>query len=134
MKNSKPIIIATVAVAVLGAIGFVIYKFVTKEKIETPPPPPVLDPAAQVVLPTFPLKKGSRGNEVKQLQKWINTNVLALIKRNATAGIKLDEPLKTVTVDGVFGTATENALASILRGQRTMEKSYYDSANIANAK
>jgi hypothetical protein len=52
-----------------------------------------------VVSNEFPIKKGSKGEKVKLLQKYINT--------------KIKPPLAILVTDGIFGNGTERALKSI---------------------
>ena len=67
----------------------------------------------------FPLRKGSTGNDVKQLQKWINTN---LAKKD----------MASIVADGSFGSGTEAAL-KVITGKTTMDKTYFTNAKIANS-
>lgn len=67
-----------------------------KETTTVVVPPVVASPATPTVQPTgFPLKKGSRGELVKNLQKGLNTRCNAKL-----------------VADGIFGQLTENALSS----------------------
>lgn len=65
----------------------------TTTVVVPPVVPPVVTPAIQP--PGFPLKKGSRGELVKNLQKGLNTRCNAKL-----------------VADGIFGQLTENALSS----------------------
>ena len=138
MEKKKMFIYGGIALAVISAIAG-IYFFVSKKKEETPPPPPADDTLDKtqtqvktvVVVPTFPLQKGGKGNEVKQLQKWLNTNILMKIKKDAYAG-KTVIAQKTIIADGNFGSGTETALKYVT-GRGVMEKSDYDNMKIANA-
>lgn len=67
--------------------------------------------------PTFPLKRGSRGQEVKNLQEIINFNDSSF---NQTNGVYL-------VVDGVFGAKTEERVLKIWL-TNTVSKPNYDRA------
>ncbi|HON53702.1 MAG TPA: peptidoglycan-binding domain-containing protein, partial [Bacteroidales bacterium] len=56
----------------------------------------------------FPLKQGSRGEEVRKLQEWLN-------KQNA--GI-------TIAVDGIFGPKTESLLFAVTGAKEISSKEY----------
>lgn len=56
----------------------------------------------------FPLKQGSRGEEVRKLQEWLN-------KQNA--GI-------TISVDGIFGPKTESLLFAVTGAKEFSYKEY----------
>lgn len=56
----------------------------------------------------FPLKQGSRGEEVRKLQEWLN-------KQNA--GI-------TIAVDGIFGIKTESLLFAVTGKKEISYKEY----------
>ncbi|MCK9562908.1 MAG: hypothetical protein M0R02_09355 [Bacteroidales bacterium] len=57
----------------------------------------------------FPLKQGSRGEEVKKLQKYINAQ---------NQGVTLD-------VDGIYGSKTQSAVYMIF-GQNEVSKKVYN--------
>lgn len=57
---------------------------------------------------SFPLKNGSRGNNVKKLQQWLNSG--------ENAGL---------TADGIFGTKTENAVKAMQVSSRSNEVKNY---------
>lgn len=67
----------------------------TTTVVVPPVVPPVVTPAVTVQPAGFPLKKGSRGELVKNLQKGLNTRCNAKL-----------------VADGIFGQLTENALSS----------------------
>lgn len=60
--------------------------------------------------PTFPLKKGSKGEEVKALQKALNKYVAP--------------PMALLEVDGDFGSKTENLLFSKFGVKEVTEANY----------
>jgi peptidoglycan hydrolase-like protein with peptidoglycan-binding domain len=79
----------------------------------------------------FPLKYGSSGRYVIQLQKWLNENIKQINKRKINQGEKESELLKPIAVDGIFGKETEKALITVT-GKNTMSKEYYENAKIDN--
>jgi hypothetical protein len=66
--------------------------------------------------PVFPLKRGSKGNQVINLQEIINFNDSAY---NLTGG-------KYLTKDGVFGPATEARVLKLFGNKSVTEKQYLD--------
>lgn len=76
----------------------------------------VTPPANLPEPPKFPLKRGSKGNFVTNLQKIINFNDSAY---NLTGGKYLSE-------DGVFGPATEARVLKIFGSKSVTEKQYLD--------
>lgn len=64
---------------------------------------------------SFPLKNGSRGKQVVELQKFLNTNKYADPK---------------LVVDGVFGSNTERALANMYRNASSKQLSDYIKSNL----
>lgn len=79
-------------------------KEAVKDVVKTVTPATNPKPAPKSV---FPLQKGSRGPEVKNLQRYINMNSIA----------KLDE-------DGIFGTKTETVLKNLWGTTSVSQKEY----------
>ena len=106
MTPKTKIILASSAVIILG--GIMISKWLKNNKIINGSPEVATDslivqqnsPVVAKLSPvaSFPLKKGSIGIEVKDLQNWLN--------KNKYVTIKLDE-------DGKFGSLTETAVKNM---------------------
>jgi LPXTG-motif cell wall-anchored protein len=108
-KTAKIVMIAAGAVA-LGAGGyFLIRKKKKNDLIEKYDDE--IEEKGTVTTDGFPLKIGSRGEDVKYLQKWINTF--------ATFG------QSRIEEDGVFGTETESRLYMLL-GKKSIPKELFD--------
>lgn len=60
----------------------------------------------------FPLRKGSRGEEVKTLQRYLNS--------------KTRVPLALLKVDGIFGSKTQAASQRVLGIREISESKYYE--------
>ncbi len=99
-KNKKIIVIAVVAAIVLAIIYFVLIK---KSPDET-------TMVGAVTPATFPLKKGSRGKEVEQLQSY-------LLK---TYGAQF--PISGI--DGIWGDETEANVQKWLKKDNVSKESY----------
>lgn len=103
MKKNKKIIIIILVILAVALIAYFVFfrkKPTTPAAAGTGTPEPGttakgsvknIDPA-----PQFPIKKGSQGDNVKLLQKFLNLNNKA--------------PFVEIDVDGYFATATEAAL------------------------
>lgn len=72
---------------------------------------------------TFPLHKGSRGQEVRQLQRWLNSNVMGLIYDTPDGMIYVSRH-NSVSVDSIFGDKTEAALKAAT-GMTEVSKDYF---------
>lgn len=118
MKKNKTYLFAG-AFVVIGIGAYLIYKFVTKSKpigISTSEESPSQPKSTSTTLSSsslpsasFPLKNGSKGKEVKVLQKWLNDK--------GYSSPKLVE-------DGIFGAKTESVVKSMQMG--AFEKSISD--------
>jgi len=97
----KKVIIIIIVLALLGAATFFIVKKVKQNKTGT-------TSSGTSSASTFPLKQGSRGNEVKTVQSALN---------------KILENL--LDVDGIFGPKTEEALYQKV-GLKQLTKKQYD--------
>jgi len=105
-KSKKALIIASIIVLVVAVIGFAIWQNNKKKKAAksgytSDGSPVAAEPVtSQNLNPAFfPLKKGSEGDLVVILQKW-------LLQNGGT--------LPNYGADGDFGTETETALVSVL--------------------
>jgi len=119
MKNKglTAILIIVLPMSVVGI--YYLVKYILKKRAEkaaaTVPPaskpgtvPPSVKPATQVSV--FPLKNGSRGNEVRALQTYLNG--------------KMPAPMAKLTVDGIFGAKTEAAVKSVFNTSSVTEALY----------
>ena len=129
-----------IGIAVLGTAGYFTWDFFKKkkdeeqQKIDKQNAIEAAKIANSSAVPAFPLKKGMKGEEVKKLQTWLNTNFT--VKKNAASKNPFEmlkfisiQPLRT---DGLFGTMTENMLV-LITSKKEMDKATYDNAKIANA-
>jgi len=99
----KKITIIIIIVAILGIASFFIYKKVKQRKETSSGTGSTGSSSAG-----FPLKQGSRGTEVKNIQGSLNRILPA-----------------TLTVDGIFGPATEASLQQKI-GLSQLTKKQYD--------
>jgi len=116
MKNKNTLII--VGVVVLAILIFAIYKYrsvlfasSTGEVNKTPITGQ--QPDVTIVSAVFPLKNGSHGNEVLNLQKAFNRTA-------STYG-----PVALLVEDGIFGPKTELAVTLMLQGKKEVSKEDY---------
>jgi hypothetical protein len=58
----------------------------------------------------FPLKMGSRGENVKKLQRYLNN--------------KMPSPMKRLEIDGIFGELTEKALLAVANKNEINEREF----------
>jgi hypothetical protein len=102
MKDKKKIIIGASVIA----LSIVVYKLISraraKKYIES-----VYSTVSTGIQGEFPLRYGSRGENVKKLQEYLNT--------------KITPPTALLEVDGIFGNLTQGAL-EIVTGSKTMTK------------
>ena len=71
----------------------------------------------------FPLRRGSRGTQVTQLQRWLNSNTSGLIYDTSDGLIYVSQH-NSVGVDGQFGAETERELKAAT-GMTEVSKDYY---------
>lgn len=71
----------------------------------------------------FPLRRGSRGTQVTQLQRWLNSNTSGLIYDTSDGLIYVSQH-NSVGVDGQFGAETERELKAAT-GMMEVSKDYY---------
>lgn len=81
----------------------------------------------------FPLRKGSGitlpgGEEVTHLQKWLNAGPIIGLSQPTADGI---QPHNSVTVDGKFGSETENSLHQAT-GMTQVTQAYYITKGMQN--
>ena len=103
----KKIIITIVILAILGVAAFFIYKKV-KQKNQTG----TGSIGSGSGTTGFPLKQGSRGKEVENVQKALNQ-------------VNQQSAFTALIVDGIFGPKTEAALQSTL-GLKQLTKTQYN--------
>lgn len=72
---------------------------------------------------SFPLRRGSRGTQVTQLQRWLNSNTSGLIYDTSDGLIYVSQH-NSVGVDGQFGAETERELKAAT-GMTEVSKDYY---------
>lgn len=107
MKKNKMAFNIVAGVLALAGIYFV-YRYVQSNKklVVTPPAPPAPSPTPSPSTSVFPLRKGSRGAKVKELQ-----NLILRFDKNA---------LPKFGADSDFGSETETALNK-LTGKKTVD-------------
>ncbi len=134
-------VIILIAIFGIAAGSYLLWQQYKPPKLEPPVPPTPAPPEApkgivETVVETvaslvpnkeakttptpksvFPLQKGSRGPEVKNLQRYINNNSIA----------KLDE-------DGIFGTKTETVLKNLWGTASVTQKEYNKMLGIGSAR
>ena len=113
MKNAKKFIIPGV---ILAAVGLLLYfGFFRKSAASTTPGttlPGGSTPNTNTTSAseTFPLKQGSRGDKVRELQQFLNRRILP--------------PLVALDVDGIFGPKTEAALFQVTGRKQVTEAEF----------
>jgi hypothetical protein len=106
----KKIIIVIIVLVILAAATFFIIEKVKKEKSANGS-----STGGTSVAGIFPLRLGSRGNEVKILQQRIN--------KVFESNLILAPPAK-LAEDGIFGAKTENALSFIFNMKQITKNQY----------
>lgn len=81
-----------------------------------------LNPENYDVLPdkynlTRTLKKGCKGNDVKELQKKVGTKVDGIFGNNTKSAVKKFQKSKKLTQDGIVGKNTAHALGWLYKGK-----------------
>jgi len=115
-KETTAKIVKTGIIVVLGAIAaYVIVKKVRQRIDEQKEEKITNDKVIDEPVSTFPLKVGSRGEEVKKLQQYLNQKLQEAYGRQATM----------LDVDGIFGAKTEDALKAV-SGNTQVAKSEYE--------
>lgn len=126
----------TVIVSVLVILGVVVAKWLMKKTNNTgeSDSESVTENSSDIGSSTyqntgFPLRRGSKGSEVKHLQSWLNAtgNVLGF-SRNYDPMIAAHNNL---TVDGKFGVLTETSLKQAT-GMTSVTQAYYITKGMAN--
>ncbi len=77
---------------------------------------------------SFPLRRGSRGTQVTQLQRWLNTNTSGLIYDTSDGLIYVSQH-NSVGVDGQFGAETERELKAAT-GMTEVSKDYFNKTHM----
>lgn len=72
---------------------------------------------------SFPLRRGSRGTQVTQLQRWLNSNTSGLIY-DTSDGLLYVSQHNSVGVDGQFGAETERELKAAT-GMTEVSRDYF---------
>ena len=104
----KTIIIVSIILLIGIIYYFVIYKKKVDATTEENPTKKVNTDALNNTV--FPLKKGSTGSKVKEVQNYLNKNIRP--------------PFNLLVVDGIFGQATEDALNREI-GVKTVSEQIY---------
>lgn len=122
-KNTLKVILIVGVLVILGAI---LAKWLMKNKntdsggtVSGGSP----DNGTNTTNASFPLRRGSRGKQVNQLQRWLNTNTSGLIYDTAS-GLLYVSPHKAVGVDSIFGAETERELKAAT-GMTEVSKDYF---------
>lgn len=76
----------------------------------------------------FPLRRGSRGTQVTQLQRWLNSNTSGLIYDTSDGLIYVSQH-NSVGVDGQFGAETERELKAAT-GMTEVSKDYFNKTHM----
>lgn len=132
MKKKKVARILAV-IAIIGVTAYLIYRRYSggdssgsSPNIDKATPMPEATGGGMGV---FPLKRGSSGNEVRHLQRWLNSTGPAPYA-NLDPTITHHSP---VDVDGKFGPKTEASLRQATKNMYTyVTKAYYDMKNMQN--
>lgn len=77
---------------------------------------------------SFPLRRGSRGTQVTQLQRWLNTNTSGLIYDTSDGLIYVSQH-NSVGVDGQFGAETERELKAAT-GMTEVSRDYFNKTHM----
>ena len=99
----------------VGGAAYFVWAYWLKDKINDPSKPTKKSSTGSTSS-TFPLQVGSKGDEVKRLQNWLNTN------------LKM-KGQPSITVDGDFGAGTATALNTVT-GKTSMDQTYFNNAKI----
>lgn len=123
-KNTLKVILI---VGVLVILGVILARWLMKNKNSTDSDSTVsggsTDSGTNTTNADFPLRRGSRGKQVTQLQRWLNTNTSGLIYDTAS-GLLYVSPHKAVGVDSIFGAETERELKAAT-GMTEVSKDYF---------
>jgi hypothetical protein len=103
-QTKKYLIIAAILIVIAVIAYFVFFK---KKKTKIAEETESEKPKAS----TFPLKKGSKGNEVLNLQKFLN--------------FQTKPPMAPISEDGIFGEETETRLFQIQKTKEMPQMAYY---------
>lgn len=76
----------------------------------------------------FPLRRGSRGTQVTQLQRWLNSNTSGLIYDTSDGLIYVSQH-NSVGVDGKFGAETERELKAAT-GLTEVSRDYFNKTHM----
>jgi hypothetical protein len=100
MEKKKVVIVGSVVLGTI-ALGFLIYKIINRRKTKEASEEfkPDVETKVLTTNDSFPLKKGSKGNNVVKLQSYLNTKIKA--------------PMGLLKTDGIFGSGTESVLKTI---------------------
>lgn len=77
---------------------------------------------------SFPLRRGSRGTQVTQLQRWLNSNTSGLIYDTSDGLIYVSQH-NSVGVDGQFGAETERELKAAT-GMTEVSRDYFNKTHM----
>lgn len=123
MKQEKRIAVI-IMVAALVVISIIVARWLTKHKStdsgDTSDEP---TSGGNTQTASFPLRRGSRGTQVTQLQRWLNTNTSGLIYDTSDGLIYVSQH-NSVGVDGQFGAETERELKAAT-GMTEVSKDYF---------
>ncbi|MCL1867752.1 MAG: peptidoglycan-binding protein [Paludibacter sp.] len=110
-KENKALIIITIVLIILAVCAVLWQTGVFGKLFSNTASSPALPSDAD-----FPLKNGSRGDVVTELQRRLNNQ---LLKKN-------ELNLAPLALDGIFGSKTESA-ANYVLGTKTVTKTQYES-------
>lgn len=103
-KQTKKYLIIAVIIIIIAVITYFVF-FKKKQNAEVEEKEPEVKPDI------FPLKKGSKGIEVLNLQKFLN--------------FQTKPPMAAIAEDGIFGDETESRLFEIQKTKEMPKMAYY---------
>ena len=132
--KQKNIIFTLLIVGVLVAIGIIAAKYLVKRKGaneeggDNGSSGSGSSGGSSSTQASFPLRRGSKGKQVTQLQRWLNANTGGLIYDTAD-GLIYVSAHNSVGVDGRFGPATEKELMTAT-GRTEVSQQFFNSVHM----
>ncbi len=128
--KQKNIILTLLIVGILVAVGIIAAKYLVKRKgaNEEGGDSGNSSSGSSSTQASFPLRRGSKGKQVTQLQRWLNTNTGGLIYDTAD-GLVYVSAHNSVGVDGQFGPATEKELMTAT-GRTEVSQQFFNSVHM----